>query len=229
MEYRGVPQHLCRYRSADRGKRFGFNRQADFASRFLMKSVEILRTEHRRIRLLLDALQALITDTESSGRIQEERANELMKLFELFADGIHQDKEEQHFFPKLLQRATPEKAEQIEVLLHDHKGERQRMMSMASHLTSAMFGEPISVREFLRDAKEYLRFHGDHMTHEGVLVFPLAESLLTDEDDLEIVGGFESIDREGPGHLEERITATCRALGVVESEDSQRAPNETTT
>ena len=180
-----------------------------------MKSVEILHKEHHLIRHLLEALEALIRETERSGRLPEEVAGELMKLFEAFADGTHQEKEERFFFAKLLQKANEEEAERIQGLLRDHKGERQRMMSMWSHLTSAMFGEPISVREFLRDANDYLKFHREHMTHENLFVLPMGDRLLTAADDAAIVEGFGTIDRDAASSgIEERIRHTCKALGV---------------
>ena len=66
-----------------------------------MQAIQILDEEHFWIARMLDCLQSIAEGEKETGELDSGSAEELMELFETFADGSHQKKEEQHLFPRL--------------------------------------------------------------------------------------------------------------------------------
>lgn len=171
-----------------------------------MQILEVLTHEHRWIRRLLQCLEQLITSTEAEGALDAEHTVELIALFETFADGSHQEKEETLLFPRLLELATPTEARYIEKLADDHQEERRRMAAMRSNLSGAIFGEPLCLREFLHQGRSYLALHRKHLAHEDVVLFPFARRILAAKEDATAGNG-------APVAVE-RIEALCDWFGV---------------
>ena len=181
-----------------------------------MRPIDVLETEHRWIRHMLQGLEHVIRHVRTNHRFDGAAAFELLGLFESFADGSHQEKEERHLFPRLLTRADPHETNKIRGLLGEHADERRRMLQLRSSLTSAYYGDESALREFVRVATSYVALHKEHMAAEHAVVFPMAERLLTADDEREVLTGFESSNggsRQSPVVFE-RIADVCQELGM---------------
>jgi hemerythrin-like domain-containing protein len=183
-----------------------------------MWTTEVLREEHRWILRMLACLESVTVASEGRGRLDGESAAELMALFTYFADGLHQDREERCLFPRLLLRArSVQERMDIAKLCGEHEEERRGMHRMTSGLLGAIFGEKRSLRDFQREARRYVQLQRDHIVHENQALLPLAELLLTPEDDEIVMQGFVSLEHDGPEKLKrifERIGELCSRLGV---------------
>jgi len=180
-----------------------------------MKSIEVLEREHRWVGWMATCLERLVAESRALEQL-DELASELLFLYESFADGRHQDKEEQVLFPELLACADEEMRGLLDQLMRDHGVERRHMAKMRLNVAGAIHGEPLSVREFAREATEYISLHRAHMLRETENLLPLAEQLLTPEADERVAAGFEAIEG-GPGDphgLQEQITGLYRRVGI---------------
>jgi hemerythrin-like domain-containing protein len=177
--------------------------------------VEILRREHGWIAGMTDCLEKLIAEGRARGQLDEE-AYELLELYETFADGRHQEKEESVLFTELLSVASDAERRLLGRLLQDHEAERRRMASMRLHLMGAVYGEPLCVRTFAQEAAAYLDLHRAHMQREGEQLFPLVERLLTPDADERVAAGFEALEGGSgdPHGIAERIRGLRRRLGM---------------
>ncbi len=182
-----------------------------------MGTIDVLREEHRWIQRMLACLERLSDESERRGRL-DGNAAELMALFTHFADGLHQDREEVCLFPRLLARARSlAERSDISRLCGQHEEERRAMGRMNGELLGAIFGETRSLRDFQREARLYVDLQRGHLLHENQALLPLAESLLTREDDETVMQGFVSLEHERAVKLKpifERIRALCSRLGV---------------
>ena len=186
-----------------------------------MQAIRVLEEEHFWIARMLDCLQSIAETEQETGELDTGSAEELLELFEAFADGSHQTKEEQHLFPRLHMHVAAKEEALIQSLATDHKSEVGHMIRMRSTLQSAIQGDATSRSEFARVAAEFLNLERSHMSKETHVLFPLAERLLTTSDDKAILEAFQKLDTSGPGAQErtkERIRALCDHLGV----DSQQ-------
>jgi hemerythrin-like domain-containing protein len=183
-----------------------------------MWTTDVLREEHRWILCMLRCLERVTLDSERDQRLDAASAGELLALFTHFADGLHQQREEGYLFPRLLARArSPDERVDIGRLCGEHEEERRAMARMGQVLLGAVFGQTQSLREFQRTALRYVAMQRRHLQHENQELLPLADNLLTTEDDEEVMRGFVALEREGPQKLKqvfERVQALCVRLGI---------------
>jgi len=182
-----------------------------------MRATEILFEEHRRIRSLLDCLSKLILISNQGGGFDVGAAEELFDLFEAFADGSHQEKEETCLFPRLRMRASGKEASVLEKLVNEHAEDRVGLAGLRSKLQVALLGDVAMKREFLSDADTYVAMQRNHMKAENTVAFPMAERILSAQDDRALIEEFDRLDGTSPGavkHLDERVVTLCQRLGV---------------
>jgi len=190
-----------------------------------VETIDILAREHELVRLLLRCLGALSAEARIVGSLDRAAAAEVLSLLETFIDWAHQDKEELHLFPHMLSHTTPAEAERLARVFADHAQERRRLVGMYANMHGACQGRACNVDRFVDSALSYVRLQRRHVDEEDGYVIPLAESMLTPEDDVRIVDGFSKIDGRvgGDRDLAERVEALCRRCGVgVGVEDTER-------
>lgn len=179
-----------------------------------MRSIDLLRQEHDWIARLLHGFQQHLEAGARAGRLESGATLELLSLLGHFADGLHQRREEQALFPRLLARATSvEQRLFLGRLAAEHEQDREHFAVMQRSLLGATYGHSMDLREFLRAAGRYLDLQRQHMVRENGQLLPLAESLLTEEDDAVLVQTFRAMDAGDPGSddLPSRVEAALRA------------------
>jgi hemerythrin-like domain-containing protein len=191
-----------------------------------MRSIGILVEEHRTIRVLLDCLGKLVANWNAGGGLDTGSAAELLALLECFADGSHQDKEERCLFPRLVTSAKEREARVLQRLVREHADDRVGFAALRAELSLAKTGDEETKLAFVRDADAYVRAQVIHMKAEDKVVLPMAERLLTFQDDDDLIHEFDQLDRAGPGgakRVTERIMALRDRLGVRGSD--RRGPH----
>ncbi len=183
-----------------------------------LRSIAILEREHRWIGWMTECLEALIARAHVDDQLPAE-TYELLRLFESFADGLHQDKEEHVLFVHLLDVARGNERDALTKLLTDHEAERRHLSGMRVNVLGAVHGEPGCVREFVREAEGYLGVHRAHMARESKVLFPLAARVLTPDADAQVVRGFGQVDASEEGGsatagLLEQIVSLRRRIGL---------------
>lgn len=179
-----------------------------------MRSIDLLRQDHDCIARVLNAFQRLLENGARAGRLESSCALELLTLLGHFADGLHQRREEQALFPRLLARAsTVQERLFVGRLAAEHEQDREHFAVMQSTLLGATYGHRMALQDFLRAASRYLDLQRHHMARENALLLPLAESLLTAEDDDWLLRAFASMDADDPvgQNLPARVEAVVRA------------------
>jgi len=188
-----------------------------------MEALQVLGEEHFWIARMLDCLELVAMHERETGELDGEAAEELLDLFHSFADGRHQEKEERHLFPRIRVHADAEQETLIQKLEMDHEGDVRHMIRLRSALQGAVHGDAVMQREFSRTALEYVGLERKHMSSERLVLFPLAERLLTDGDDKAMLEAFAKLDPGGPRARErtiERIALLCEQLGVESGSES---------
>jgi len=182
-----------------------------------MQSVDILVEEHRWIGKLVESLSKLVAIFDAGGGLDARAGQELLDLLASFADGSHQDKEERCLFPRLRTLASWEEAELLKRLAEEHTRDRLRFATLRGQLLSLLKKDETAKRNFVRDAEAYAQMQREHMSAENRVLFPMAERILTLQDDHDLLEEFDRLDHTGPGaarRLRERIEALCERLGV---------------
>lgn len=156
-----------------------------------MTATEILKHEHKIILKVLDAVRHEAQVIGDTGNLNREKLDQILDFFRVFVDRCHHGKEEEYLFPNLEKRGLPANQGPIPVMLHEHEGGRNAVKAISEALAQARQGdaaatEAVAVNLAILD--EHLRSHIDK---ENQVLFPMADKILTPEDQQALVGSFE--------------------------------------
>ena len=144
---------------------------------------DILRNEHVLILRALDLLEAAAGRLETGQGPPDGWWEDALGWFRGFADRNHHAKEEDLLFPAMIRAGVPSGGGPIDVMLEEH--ERGRA------LVRAMGGPAGAARAAY--AREYVALLRAHIDKENDVLFPLADAVLTDDEQREMEHGFETV------------------------------------
>jgi hemerythrin-like domain-containing protein len=183
-----------------------------------MQAIKILTEEHRLLSKVLTCLERLLQDAARSDRLDGDSALRILQFLERFADGSHQDKEEEVLFPLLLRRAPRDTRRIVQALLAEHEKERRLFAELRGNLEGAAYGEPLCLDTFVVLAQKYVAIQRKHAAWEDERLLPLAEELLDEHDDSRMLAGFRRIEALQPGGGSREAAACieklCEPLGM---------------
>lgn len=183
-----------------------------------MRPTEILSAEHRVIERVLDCLEG-IAATAARGPLDVEAADQALRVLRTFADACHHGKEEDRLFPRMKARGMPTHVGPVAVMLAEHELGRAAIRGMSEGLASTKRGEAHGTVRFVEDAHTYVALLRQHIAKEDQILFPMAESILTDADRSELLAEFASFEHNdvGAGTHEEMlglVDGLCARLGI---------------
>lgn len=148
---------------------------------------EILKSEHRVIERVLDAVERMATQDQ----IDAESFRQAIDFLRNFADGCHHAKEENELFPRMEAAGIPREGGPIGCMLDEHAHGRSLIARMAENLDPAAAGD-LHARGTLRLAvAEYTDLLRKHIWKEDNVVFELADRALNCGDRNAMLEGFE--------------------------------------
>jgi hemerythrin-like domain-containing protein len=137
------------------------------------RATEALSAEHRVIETVLDALEKLVEAGESSAPADWRKALDFLRNF---ADKCHHLKEENLFFPALEEHGIPREGGPIGMMLAEHSEGRGYVRAMAAAL------EAVDREVLTRVAAAYIRLLRQHIAKEDEVLFQMADSVLSAEE-----------------------------------------------
>ncbi|MBP1607877.1 MAG: cytoplasmic protein [Acidobacteria bacterium] len=169
-----------------------------------MKPTEVLITEHNAVLLGLEILEKVEAALEAGSADAPQHLGQLIDFFRGFVDRCHHGKEEDILFPELEKRGLLREGGPIGVMLAEHEIGRQRIQGMSSALDRLRQGESLAVSDIRENSLGYRNLLKVHIHKENNILFPMADSLLNDDDAVKIIDRFAEIekDRVGPGKHE---------------------------
>lgn len=111
-----------------------------------------------------------------------------------YVDRCHNQKEEQHLFPRLERNGLPRHGGPLGVMLHEHEQARE-ILARLLPLGSAYAAGDRSTLAGLRAAfAEYTALCKEHFWKENDILYPMAQRLLSDAEAAEVVAGIEAVE-----------------------------------
>ena len=191
-----------------------------------MRATEILAEEHRELFRVLDCFESLVERVERRG-LEAALARDLLDFLERHVDGCHQDKEEKILFPKLMERTPAEMGAFLRALQGIHENERALLGEVRQHLEGAARGDARSLDRFVDSGRLYVSLQREHADREDRMLLPLADEVLGQADDAEMILGFRRIEQdlfgEQGGHMVDAVDALCARL---DDETSTAGPGD---
>lgn len=169
-----------------------------------MKSVQELMNEHEGIQLMLSILQNVAKKIVDGENVPREEMEGIMEFLTVFVDKCHHGKEEDFLFPALEAAGIARDGGPIGVMLQEHERGRHHIADMKKALGD-FTASGIKVAGFQKAVEEYVSLLNQHIFKENNVLFPMAEKVLSADDDKRLFEDFEKleVERIGLGKHEE--------------------------
>ena len=184
-----------------------------------MKPTEELVHEHQVITLVLNAVTIEAGRLRGAGRIDPVPVEKMLDFFRNFTDRCHHAKEEKHLFPLIERRGMPRDKNTVGVMLAEHDEGRRLVSNIGGLLPAAARGDREAVLTLSDSLAEYARLLEDHIAKENGVLFPMADQILTPEDQAALQAAFARVEEEETGEgVHEKYHALAHEISALLSE-----------
>jgi hemerythrin-like domain-containing protein len=176
----------------------------------LESPLDQLRREHDTVLMVVEAMEHEVAAIDRTGEVSRVRVAQMMDFARNFTDACHHRKEEQALFPALEER-RPAAGGPVSAMLGEHRRAREMVWVIEQALPDVDIdaGDRETVAAGLGAYADLLR---RHIAEENAAIFPMAELMLSDQEQELLAGEFRRIELEaGPGERE-RYQALARLL-----------------
>jgi hemerythrin-like domain-containing protein len=97
-------------------------------------------------------------------------------------------------------------------MLEEHEQARGHVRRLSAVVARLAMGEEGTEPEIIASARAYVALLSDHIRKEDLVLYPLADSVLTADDDAELIRRFDEVDAELGHKAHERYTHLATAL-----------------
>jgi hemerythrin-like domain-containing protein len=155
--------------------------------------------EHQIILMVLDAAGRKAEQIEQEGAAGVPQVDQMLDFFRNFADRCHHAKEEDLLFVKMEKRGVPVEGGPIGVMLREHDEGRRRLKAVADALPGATNEDPVALAAVSENLGAYTRLLRAHIGKEDKVLYPMADKLLTLQDQQELSEAFDRVETEEMG------------------------------
>lgn len=164
-----------------------------------MKPTELLKEEHKLIEVLLQVLRKMSEKLSNNEEVLVEHWELAVDFIKNFADKCHHSKEENLLFVALEKAGIPKEGGPIGVMLEEHEQGRNYVRGMVSGLELYKNGGAEAKNVLIENARGYAELLEEHISKEDNILYPMAEMHLSQEENDELLKGFERVEEEEMG------------------------------
>ncbi|MCP4705863.1 MAG: hemerythrin [candidate division Zixibacteria bacterium] len=164
-----------------------------------MRLTKILTEEHRVIEVMLICLDNISKKANSSGKLDEESVAQAIDVIRNFADKCHHGKEEDHLFATLVDKGMKKEGGPVGQMLAEHEQGRVFVKGMSDAVPEATAGNADALLKFTQNAQGYIHLLRAHIQKEDGILFPMADKILSEEDQKQLVKKIEFVESEQLG------------------------------
>jgi hemerythrin-like domain-containing protein len=163
------------------------------------QATQTLRHEHEAISLGLKILARMEQRVNAEQITDIEDLSTMTDFLKTFADTCHHGKEEGILFPALKEMYPAQTQGPIQGMLGEHTQGRQYLADMQAALQPTL-----KINAFHEAASAYAQLLRAHIEKENTILFPMAERLLSPEQQLQLAHAFDVHENKvmGPGQHE---------------------------
>ena len=147
---------------------------------------EDLIQEHVTINIGLDILERMTLELKAGRKVHRADAEGLVQFFVEFADSNHHGKEEGLLFPAMDLAGIPNENGPIGIMLSEHVEGRAAIARMKKALKDGGF----DTEEFIGGAESYFNLLRTHIRKENMILFPLGDKRIPEEQEAELLTRF---------------------------------------
>jgi len=176
-------------------------------------ATEILKKEHQAILKMVEASETVAERLKQGGSVSSETLKTFQEFFQIFTDQCHHGKEEEIFYPLLEARGIPKSGGPLGVMFDEHEQGRALVREMRQTAEAYASGAQGSGVRWAHAADQYAALLRSHIQKEDMVLFPMAERLLSGNELERVADDFEKLEVEKMGAgAHERLHAKMHKL-----------------
>jgi hemerythrin-like domain-containing protein/uncharacterized protein (DUF2249 family) len=159
---------------------------------------QILKDEHALILEALDSIERKLSALEAGEPLDRVYFEKAVQFLRTFADRCHHGKEENLLFKTMVDHGFPRQAGPIAVMLYEHETGRSFIRGIAEG-AAAVGSDPGAAKRIVENGRGYIELLRSHINKENNILFPMADNVLTAEDQERLGEEFERFESEETG------------------------------
>ena len=153
---------------------------------------DLLMADHEQTEQVIDALEKKWLEKKPAA----ESVQKAIRYFSEFADACHNQKEEQHLFPRLSAAGIPRQGGPLAVMLMEHERSKQLLAEFCDLGNRYVAGDAAVTEDLVKVFLEYSALLKSHYWKENDILYPMGRKVLGPEEDAAIVKGIEELEAE---------------------------------
>lgn len=164
-----------------------------------MFATDILKNEHKLVLAVLDGAEQEAKRIRNGEAVNYELIEQVVDFSRNFTDGCHHKKEEKILFPKMCEFGFSKDSGPIAVMLMEHVEGRRLVGLILSNLNSLKTREEKDQTKLANSIVDYVYLLRGHIEKENNILFSMAERILTDDVNKEVITAFDKVESEEVG------------------------------
>ncbi len=164
-----------------------------------MTPTELLKQEHRSIEEMLKVMEAVCKKLESGEQVSLDDLNNIVEFIKVFADTCHHGKEEDLLFTAMIDAGIPKEGGPVAVMLMEHDMGRNFVKGLSQATEDYGKGNTESSAQIIENARNYASLLSNHIFKEDNILYPMADTHLSDEKQNELLKEFDVVQNEKIG------------------------------
>lgn len=151
-----------------------------------------LEDDHIFILRLTDVMLAMVDQYS----MRSDHFDEVVELIRKFADGLHHAKEEDQLFPLMERKGFSREMGPVAVMLAEHEQGRKYVQGIADGTRALKDGDEGALLKVHENLTAYALLLQNHIGKENNILFRMADQVLSDEEQLELLDRFTNIEAQ---------------------------------
>lgn len=164
------------------------------------KATDVLEEEHRVIQRMADSLVVIGEEIEQGKLVESKTLHILGQFLDVFVEQCHHRKEEGYLFTLLEKKGVPVSGCPLAVLHHEHDKLHALVSQYADSTEVYIATQGAAKASLITTIHALLEILPGHIWKEENLLLPMANKVLTPDDQELLLKQFEQVESElGPG------------------------------
>jgi hemerythrin-like domain-containing protein len=164
-----------------------------------MKPTEDLMNDHAAIMIILNIMGKIANQIRAGRDFNHVHVENIIGFLKNFADKCHHGKEETVLFPAMENAGISRDNGPVGVMLYEHTVGREFISQMTDALNKSERGEGNTSEALAEAMIQYVNLLQNHIMKENNILFPMADNVLDDVQQREILLQFEEIENNVVG------------------------------
>ncbi len=175
------------------------------------KSTEILKEEHKVIKVILDVLEEITKRAEKREKIDSDDVLKIIDFIRTFADKCHHGKEEDLLFVEMEKAGVPKEGGPIGVMLQEHDIGRNYVRGMDEAIKKYKSNKT-GIKEFIENAYGYVDLLRQHIDKEDNILYMMADMHLSSAQQEKLIKEFDKVEEKMGEGVHEKYHKLAESL-----------------